>query len=89
MSTELAVDLMRQSFETVLWLSAPILLAAMAVSLTINIVQVLTSVQEATISTVPRLASVGIVIVVLAPWMFRRLMAFTVQLFSDFRPYSL
>lgn len=87
MSTELAMELIRQSFSVVLWISAPVLLAAMAVSLLVNVVQVLTSIQEATISTVPRLASVALAILLLGPWMFRQLASFAVGLFSDFRPF--
>ena len=89
MTPEFAVELFRRSLETVLWISAPILLAAMLVSLLVNIGQVLTSIQEVTISTVPRLAAVAAVIVLLTPWMLRRLVWFTLQLLSDFRPYSL
>ena len=89
MSPEFAVELFRRSLETVLWISAPILLSAMLVSLLVNIGQVLTSIQEVTISTVPRLAVVAAVIVLLTPWMLRRLVSFTLQLLSDFRPYSL
>jgi len=57
------------------------------VSLLINIAQVLTSLQDATVSTVPRLAAVAVAVLVLMPWMVRRLGMFTLQMFSDFRPY--
>jgi flagellar biosynthesis protein FliQ len=87
MSTDLTVELARKSLEAALWLAAPLLLIATAVSLAINIVQVLTSLQETTLSTVPRLAAVAAAIFLLMPWMVRRLGMFTVQLFSDFRPF--
>lgn len=70
-----------------LWLGAPLLIIATLISLLVNIVQVLTSLQEATISTVPRLAAVAIAAFLLMPWMVRRLGTFTVQLLADFRPY--
>jgi flagellar biosynthesis protein FliQ len=50
-------------------------------------VQVLTSLQESTISTVPRLFAVVAATLLLMPWMSRRLTMFTVQMFSDFRPF--
>jgi len=87
MSTDLAVELARKSLEATIWLAAPLLLIATVVSLAINIVQVLTSLQETTLSTVPRLAAVATAIFFLMPWMVRRLGLFTVGLFSDFRPY--
>lgn len=86
MSTQEIVELARRTLETALWIAAPVLIAATVVSLLINVVQVLTSLQEQTLSTVPRLAAVATAIFLLMPWMVRRLEMFTVQLFSDFRP---
>jgi flagellar biosynthetic protein FliQ len=82
-----AIDLARRTLEMALWLGAPLLIIATVVSLLVNIVQVLTSLQEATISTVPRLAAVAIAAFLLMPWMVRRLGTFTLQLLTDFRPY--
>lgn len=80
------VELARRTIEMAMWLAAPLLLIATVVSLLINIVQVLTSLQETTLSTVPRLAAVALAALLLMPWMVRRLGVFTVQLFSDFHP---
>jgi flagellar biosynthetic protein FliQ len=78
---------MRLTLETALWLAAPILIVASIVSLLVSIGQVLTSIQDATISTVPKLAAVAIVTFVLLPWTFRKLIGFTVLLFQDFHKY--
>jgi len=48
---------------------------------------VLTSLQEATISAVPRLLAVAAGTFVMMPWMWRQICQYTVQLFSDFHPY--
>lgn len=81
------VDLGRKTLQTALFVGAPVLLIATVVSLAISIVQVLTSVQDSTVATVPRLAASAIAIILLLPWMLRHLAAFTVGLFSDFRPF--
>jgi len=86
-STDGIIGLMRLTLETALWLAAPILIVAAIVSLLVSIGQVLTSIQDATISTVPKLAAVGIVTFVLLPWTFRKLIGFTVLLFQDFHKY--
>jgi len=86
-STEGIIGLMRLTLETALWLAAPILIVASIVSLLVSIGQVLTSIQDATISTVPKLAAVAIVTFVLLPWTFRKLIGFTVLLFQDFHKY--
>jgi len=87
MSTALTVELARGTLETALWVVAPLLAIATVVSLLINIAQVLTSLQETTLSTVPRLAAVAVALFVLMPWMVRHLANFTLSVLSDFRPY--
>jgi flagellar biosynthetic protein FliQ len=44
----------------------------------------MTSIQEHTVATVPRLAVVAITTFVMLPWMLRKLMGYTVRLFADF-----
>lgn len=87
MGADQIVALLRHTIETALWIGAPLLLAAVVVGLLINVVQVLTSLQDMTVSTVPRLAAVAAAILFLMPWMVRRMAAFTLQIFSDFRPF--
>jgi flagellar biosynthetic protein FliQ len=87
MPPELIVDLGRMTMKQVFLLASPILAIAVLVSLVINIIQVLTSLQETTISAVPRLLAVGAGVFFLMPWMWRQMCQFTLQLLSDFHPY--
>ena len=87
MGADQIVALLRHTMETALWIGAPLLIAAVAVGLVINVLQVLTSLQDMTVSTVPRLAAVAAAVLLLMPWMVRRIGMFTVQLFSDFHPF--
>ena len=87
MGTEHVVEIMRRTLETALWMGAPLLIVATLVSLLINVAQVLTSLQETTISTVPKLFAVAAAALLLMPWMTRHLVAFTVEMLSDFRPF--
>jgi flagellar biosynthetic protein FliQ len=82
------IALSRQTLEAAFWVVAPILLAAMAVSLVISIGQVMTSIQDPTVTTVPRLAAVGVIVFLLTPWMLHHLVAFTTNLFADFRMFT-
>lgn len=87
MPVELAVDLGRATMRQVFLLATPILAIAVLVSLLVSIVQVLTSLQEQTISAVPRLLAVGGGLFFLMPWMWRQMCQFTLQMLSDFHPY--
>jgi flagellar biosynthetic protein FliQ len=84
MTTDVAVQLARETLLTALMLATPILAVATVVSLLINIAQVMTSIQEHTVATVPRLVVVAVTTFVMLPWMLRKLVSFTVHLFADF-----
>ncbi len=88
MPPEQVIALARQTLEAAFWVAAPILIAATVVSLLINIGQVVTSIQDATVTTVPRLAAVGAIIFLLMPWMLHHLVVFTETLFADFRAFT-
>ena len=69
-------------------IAGPILLAAGVTSLVISLLQTLTSIQDQTLSIVPRLLVVAVVVIVGMPWFLRRLMAFTFLLLSDLKRYT-
>lgn len=79
--------LARMTMEVTLWMCAPILAVAIVVGLVVSIIQVMTSIQEMTLSIVPRLAAVGVITFLLMPWLLRKLVSFATLLFSNFRPY--
>jgi flagellar biosynthetic protein FliQ len=82
------VQLTRLALEAAFWVTMPVLGAVTVISLAINIAQVMTSIQDTTVTTVPRLTAVGVILFVLTPWMLNHLVTFTVLLFADFRPYT-
>jgi len=86
MSPEMIVVLGQRTLQMAVLLAAPLLIALALVSLLINIVQVLTSLQDNTISSVPRLLATAVGAIVLMPWMVRKLAFFTLQMLADFRP---
>jgi len=88
MSTEVIVQLARETLATAFWLCAPLLIVATLVGLLVSIAQVMTSIQETTVSTVPRLAAVAAATFLLLPWMLRKLVTFASQLFSDFHRFA-
>jgi len=87
MSAEMAVELARKTMETAFLLSAPILVVATVVGLLISLMQVMTSVQDMTLSTVPRLFAVGLATFVLLPWSLRVAIRFTLEVLTDFRRF--
>ena len=84
MGVDQVVLLARLMLREVLLLTAPILLAAVVVSLVVNILQVMTSLQDQTLSAVPRLVTTGLTIFLLMPWMWRHLALYSINLMQDF-----
>jgi flagellar biosynthetic protein FliQ len=84
MGVDQVVTLGRGMLAEVMLLVAPVLLVAITVSLLVNIAQVLTSLQDQTLSSVPRLIATGSALFFLMPWMWRHLASYTVSLIGDF-----
>jgi flagellar biosynthetic protein FliQ len=87
MDIDQVVLLGRMMLQEVIILAGPILTVAIVVSLVVNIVQVLTSLQDTTVSMVARLVATGSALFVSMPWMWRHLANFTLSTFSDFHEY--
>ena len=87
MSADMAVELARKTLETAFLVSAPILLVATVVGLLISVLQTMTSVQDMTISHVPRLFAVALTVLLLLPWSLRKLILFTLEVLTDLRRY--
>lgn len=87
MGVDQVVLLGRMMLQEVIILAGPILAVAIVVSLVVNVIQVLTSLQDTTASTVARLIATGGALFVAMPWMWRHLANFTLTMFSDFHEY--
>jgi flagellar biosynthetic protein FliQ len=72
-----------QAIQTALYLSAPILIVSLALGILVGILQAVTSVQEQTLSFVPKLLAAGVVLVILGPWMLRVMNTYAVGIFGD------
>lgn len=81
---ESIIDIVREMLLITLKISAPLLLAGIVVGLIISLFQSITSIQEQTLTIVPKIAAMLLVAVVLLPWIVQRLVEFTMEMFSAF-----
>ena len=72
-----------QAMTVALTISAPFLLAGLAVGLIVSILQAATSIQEQTLSFIPKVVVTGVVIAVGGPWMMDQIVSYTQQLFAS------
>jgi flagellar biosynthesis protein FliQ len=83
MTTGMVVDLIRNTFLTTFWLTLPVLAVGFVVGIVMSLAQILTSIQDSSFSTVPRLTAFLCVLVVAMPWMLGKLIGYTIALFGD------
>lgn len=82
MTTEMAIDLARQMLWTAMVISAPVLVVGMIVGLIISVLQAVTQVQEQTLSFVPKIIVMTIVLGMSLPWVAAKLMEFSREMFT-------
>jgi flagellar biosynthetic protein FliQ len=82
MHPDLALKMMSRLFSTGLLTCLPVLGLTMAVGLLVSVVQVVTQVQEMSLTFIPKLVVAAITLVVFGPWMLRQLTRFSIQLWS-------
>ena len=87
MGTDMAVTLGRHLLIEALLLCGPMLVAACVVSLVMSLIQTLTGVQEQTLTAVPRLVVVFLLVLVMMPWLAHRTVVYTIGLWTDLHRY--
>ena len=78
MNMEQSIEILRQLIGTSLLVVSPILIGSLVVGLIVSLMQSVTSIQEQTLSFVPKLVAISLVLVLGAPWILRQLMQFTI-----------
>lgn len=82
MNTEVAIHWLRVALQAGFMILGPLLGAALLVGLVVSLFQAVTSMQEMTLSFIPKLVGIAVVLFFLLPWMLEILTDFTVQIFS-------
>jgi flagellar biosynthetic protein FliQ len=82
MDSSFVLYLGRHTLETALLLAAPILLTCMVVGVVVTLLQAVTSIRDMTLTIVPKLLAVGVVILVFGSWMLGVMLKFTNEIFG-------
>lgn len=87
MTEDLALQLTSDMLLAALLIGAPILGLSMLVGLAISIVQVVTQIQEMSLTFVPKIVTVVVTIIVFGPWMLRKLLAYSAAVIGNIPSY--
>ncbi len=80
MSPEYVVGFAKQALEATLLVSAPMLGFGLVIGLLVSVFQAVTSIQEMTLTFIPKILAVFLALIIFFPWMLRYLVDFTVRL---------
>jgi len=79
--------LAKQTLETALLVSAPMLAAGLVVGIIISVVQIITSIHDTALAFVPRIVVTFVVFLIVFPWMMATMVSYTHTLLASFQPY--
>lgn len=83
MTPELVMNIGRQAIEMTLILSGPLLLAALVIGLVVSIFQAATQINEQTLSFIPKLLGMFLVLILAGPWMLQMMVDYIRRLFES------
>jgi flagellar biosynthetic protein FliQ len=86
-SVQVAVDLTRAAFVVAVKVSLPLLLAGLVVGVLVSVLQAATSIQEQTLSFIPKILAVVITAYILMQWMMTVILEYTRQVFEQMAQY--
>jgi flagellar biosynthetic protein FliQ len=87
MTEQFIVDFAMNSIQTTLLVSAPMLGFGLATGLVISIFQAVTSIQELTLTFIPKILAVFLALFLFFPWIMRIMLSFTEQVLVNFPSY--
>ena len=88
MNLTLVSELIRHALMTAFWLSLPLLAIGFVIGVLISLVQIVTSIQDASFASVPRLATFLLAFIALLPWMLQRWIEYAAGVIGNVGAYA-
>ena len=87
MTVEGVAEIAGRALTIIIKVSMPVLLVSLCIGLLVSICQTVTSIQEQTLTFVPKIIGIFVALIILGPWMMNSLVEFMTQLWSNFSLY--
>jgi len=87
MTVEGVAEIAGRALTIIIKVSMPVLLVSLCIGLLVSIFQTVTSIQEQTLTFVPKIIGIFVALIILGPWMMNSLVEFMTQLWSNFSLY--
>ena len=83
MTEDIVLNLGRDAIWTTVMLASPLLVSALIVGLVVSILQAVTQINEATLTFIPKMLTIVVVMIILAPWMTQLITSYTTELYTS------
>jgi flagellar biosynthetic protein FliQ len=83
MTEDMVMSIGAETVKTTILLAGPMLIAAMGIGILVSILQAITQINESTLTFIPKMVAVIIVLAVMAPWMLETMQQFTTQIIGQ------
>ena len=87
MNQQFIINLGREVFFTAVMVASPMLIAGLIVGVTISVIQTATSIQEQTLTFIPKIVAVVVSLILFLSWMMQTLLDFSVELITNIPDY--
>ncbi|MFH0918893.1 MAG: flagellar biosynthesis protein FliQ [Fibrobacterota bacterium] len=82
MNESMVIDITRDALYITLLISGPMLLIGLLVGIIVGVFQAVTQIHEMTLTFIPKILAVGLVMILLMPWMLHKFSDYTLNLFN-------
>jgi flagellar biosynthesis protein FliQ len=83
MNQDVVINLVMEAMSLAFKVAMPLLMVGLVIGLLVSVLQAVTQIQEQTLSFIPKIIALGVVVVVAGPWMLGEVIAYTQQLYSS------
>ncbi|MBC7384558.1 MAG: flagellar biosynthesis protein FliQ [Cryobacterium sp.] len=84
MTEDLVMQISGETLKTMALIAGPMLIAAMVIGVIISVLQAITQINEATLTFIPKMVAIILVLVIMAPWMLEVLSNYSTEIFGNF-----
>ena len=83
MNEDVVINVSMQAMQLAFKIAMPLLLVGLAIGLVVSVFQAVTQIQEQTLTFIPKIVGMGLVLVIAGPWMLDQVVTYTQQLYTD------
>ena len=83
MNQDVVINVSMQAMQLAFKVAMPLLLVGLVIGLVVSVFQAVTQIQEQTLTFIPKIIGMGVVLVVAGPWMLSQVVGYTEQLYSS------